>query len=286
MNLRTLEPSLKLVFFELIPFNMDFISPSNYTNLGSAEDIQNRVFGEYTTKDMSDYSQLAYSALMKEQEQAYQTAMYNYNNWYNSDAQRMQRRLAAGLNPYGLEGSPAAAAASAPSAPVARSTGTAAKGVQSVSAIMQNVIGTLSQAREIYDLLSFKGPLSEQQRRLAFEQTSLAGRRSAAQEYENQFSQYLLGLPEFSHLASSPRAQRYQAETDVVNSRIAQLEYLINELYPSQKDRNEALKALDAYRYLLMNGMYGAILDINTGNKSADGVMKLFGLWLRDSLHL
>lgn len=285
MNLRTLEPSPKLVFFELIPFNMDFISPSNYTNLGSAEDIQNRVFGEYTTKDMSDYSQLAYSALMKEQEQAYQTAMYNYNNWYNSDAQRMQRRLAAGLNPYGLEGSPAAAAASAPSAPVARSTGTAAKGVQSVSAIMQNLIGTMSQAREIYDLLAFKGPLSEQQRKLAFSQAGLINHKVEGQVIENQFAKYLLGVPDFEYLADSPRAQRYKLESDVMDARISQIEFLITELYPSQKERNEALKALDDYRLALMHGQFGAILDVDTGNRAADGVIKLFGLWLRDSLH-
>lgn len=264
-----------------------FSSGVSYLGLGSPEEAQAKVFPgmDYTKADLSDYSSLAYTALMKQQEQAFTEAMYNYNNWYNSDSERMKRRIAAGLNPYGLEGSPAASPASSPSAPVARSAGTAAKGMQSVSSIMQGLIGTISQAREIFDLLQYKGPLSQQQRRLAFNQTSLLDKRIAGQELENQFASYLLGVPEYSYLADSPRGQRYILESDLLDARIGQIEYLINELYPSQKDRNEALKALDDFRKALLQGQYGYILDVNTGNSDADGIIKLFGLWLRDSLH-
>lgn len=260
-----------------------FSSGVSYLGLGSPEEAQAKVFPgmEYTKKDISDYSSLAYTALMKQQEQAFTEAMYNYNNWYNSDSQRMQRRLAAGLNPYGLEGSAAASAASSPSAPVARSAGTAAKGMQAASSAIQNLIGVASQARELYDLLTVKKPLSEKQQQLI-------ANKIPASLAESDWLQWLTYGDDFGpnsvYVQGSPRANMYRFQTNAQASRVEQLKFLVESLYPSQEARNKALKELDDYRLSVMEGQNDAILNIDTGYKGLDAFLRFLAYFLRDNV--
>lgn len=157
--------------------SIGFQDPTSYTNLGPAEEAQKKVFGEYTKKDINDYSNLAYTAMMKEQEQAFTTAMYNYNNWYNSEAQQMKRRLAAGLNPYsdGVTSGNVSAAPS-PSAPVVRPTaGLSMKQAQNTNNAIGNLIEVARSAVQMYQTLFGTVPLQQSQIPLNQQRSSLTG---------------------------------------------------------------------------------------------------------------
>lgn len=259
-----------------------FSSGVSYLGLGAPEEAQHKVVNpnDYYHSDMSDFTQLAYTALMKQQEQAFTEAMYNYNNWYNSDSQRMKRRSQAGLNPYGIEGSPAASAAAAPSAPVVRSSGTATKAVQTS---LQSVIGLLSQAREVYDLLSVKQPLAEQQ-------SKLLSHKIPAALAEADWLYWLTYGDDFGPnsllVNNSPRASLFNTQKQAVAGRASQLEFLVKNLYPSQESRNKALEALDNYRLEVMKGQNDAILNINTGYDTLDGILRLLAYWLNNRTSL
>lgn len=293
-----------------------FQDPTNYSWLGSSEDAQNKVFGEYVTSDMSDKTQLAYTALMKAQEQAFTTAMYNYNNWYNSDAQRMKRRLAAGLNPYGLEGSPASSAPSAPSSPSApRSSGLQAKQRQQTLSAIDQLIGLADKANQMYELITYRGPsmlaqaeASQARSRLSDLQGSrlntltpleairldLANNRFVKvsplvlsnETARNDWLLYEIYGPGFgpnsSAVESGFRAQLQAKQIELMDQRIEQLKTIINDLYPSEVQRNKALTALDRYREKIMSGTYDAVLDINTGNGTADSFLKFLLMLTRD----
>lgn len=267
--------------------------------------------------DISDYSSLAYSLLMKQQEQAFTEAMYNYNNWYNSDAQRMKRRLSAGLNPYGLDGSSPAAAAPAPSAPSQpRSAGLSVKRQQQTLGSINQLIELAGMANEMYELMTFKGPsmLSQvesnraranlsgiqgqriytltplEAERLGLFNTRYGNLTPLVQSNETAKNDWLLyyiygpGMgPNSPAVESGPRAAEQRASLDLMNERINQLQELVKTVYPSEVERNKALSALDNYRQQIMEGQNDAILNISTGNDVADAWVRFLSYNLRDA---
>lgn len=296
-----------------------FNSGTSYLNMPQPEQAQQQAFSgmKLYKGDISDYSSLAYTLLMKQQEQAFTEAMYNYNNWYNSDAQRMKRRLAAGLNPYGLDGSAPAAAAPAPSAPgQPRSAGLSVKRQQQTLGSINQLIELAGMANEMYELMSFKGPsmLSQVEANRARAQLSgIQGERYSVltpleaerlglfnkrfgdltpliksnETAKNDWLLYYIygpGMgPNSPAVETGPRAQEQKLSLDLMTERINQLKELVRSVYPSEVERNKALTALDAYRQQIMEGQNDAILNISTGNDVADAWIRFLSYNLRDA---
>lgn len=65
-----------------------------------------------------------------------------------------------------------------------------------------------------------------------------------------------------------------QQSTDRIAAQISQLETLVNMIYPSQKQANEARSALDDYKKQVLAGQKDVILQIDTGDQTADAILK------------
>ena len=274
---------------------MQFSDPTNY-NLGSPTQAQNQVFGEYTKKDMNDYSQAAYNYLMHQQDNALQVALMNYMNDYNSPQHQMLMRQAAGLSPYSGETTQAAAFGGSAS-PQFRSNGTYAKQVQNTMAAVNSLLGLAESATKIYDYMTYGRDLSKLNVAQAQGQSNLISEKVQQAVWQTAWQGYLLGAEGYEGLGKSPQGTRYGAETGLTQERsslarsqvalngkrVDQIEWLINNLYPEQKERQIALRALDEARLGILNGQYGAIMNINTGNSTADGILKLILMFFRDN---
>lgn len=242
--------------------------------LGSARNAQQQVFGSYTHKDMNDYSSAAYNYLMKQQEQAYNLQLWQLQNEYNSPAAQMKRFQDAGLNPnliYGQSNeSPAPASASAfQFRPQNLQQRRYANAMETIGQIMN----TVRAARETYDYMKYGRETSAWERNFVMQ-------RSQGQALENYWNQYLLGMsPEGSPISGSPRARMYQYQTDTQQQRYLQLVALCGSIQDQQK-RYRALKALDDYRLQILQGQYGALMNINTGSAGVDSFLRMLGFYL------
>ena len=124
--------------------------------LTDAKSAQNQVFGEYTKKDMSDFSAAAYNYLMKQQEQAYNLQLWHLNNEYNSPASQMQRYQDAGLNPnliYSQQNtaqSPASA-----SSPSFRPGNLQQKQMANAVSMIGQIMNVVKSARDTYDYMKY-----------------------------------------------------------------------------------------------------------------------------------
>lgn len=274
---------------------MEFADPTNYS-LGSPKQAQQDVFGSYTKKDMNDYSQAAYNYLMHQQDNALQVALMNYMNQYNSPQHQMLMRQAAGLSPYSgesVQASPFGGSAS----PSFRSNGTYARNLQQTMNAVNTLLGLADSATKIYDYLTYGRDLSKINVANATGQSNLTAEKVQQAIWQTAWQGYLLGAPGYEGLGSSPQGTRYGAETGLTQNRsslatsqvalngkrIDQIEWLINNLYPEQKERQIALRKLDEARLGILNGQYGAIMNINTGNSTADGILKLILMFFRDN---
>lgn len=242
--------------------------------LGSARNAQQQVFGSYTHRDMNDYSTAAYNYLMKQQEQAYNLQLWQLQNEYNTPAAQMKRYQDAGLNPNLIYGqSNEASAPASASAPQFRPQNLQQRRYANAMETIGQIMSTVRAARETYDYLKYGRETNAWQRNFVMQ-------RSQGQALENYWNQYLLGMsPEGSSIIGSPRARMYQYQTDTQQQRYLQLVALCGSIQ-DQQQRTRALKALDDYRLQILQGQYGALMNINTGSAGVDSFLRMLGFYL------
>lgn len=227
---------------------------------------------------------------------AYNTALLNYQNEYNSPLQQMLRYQEAGLNPFlaqndagNMSSAPAGAAPRGSSAVTPSGTEIAA----SVNQGIQNVNNTLKTAQQIYDYLEYGRPLQElnvSQGQTKYDtlvqaldnlstQGAILNEDLRKHSAEADWAQYWNYGPDFfpedsNHIQDSPRAQYMRMSTDRIAAQIDQLSAIVDVLYPSQKEANEASAALNRYKKEILKGQNDAILSLHTGNEEADMIIK------------
>ena len=254
-------------------------TPRQYMDMVQSYDAPNH--GNDRTRQLSsDWATMYY-------QNAYNTAVMNYQNEYNSPLQQMLRYQEAGLNPFLAQSEPGNMSSTHPGgtpkgAFVAPSDAEYARtAMQGINTIRQ----VLDTSQDIYDYIKYGAPTREQTlANLATQgdilganyDTALANLRKY--QAEADWAEYWNGSelgPEYS-----PRAKYMESSTERLNAQIEQLEALVNVIYPSQEAANQARAALDVYRTALLRGENDAILEINTGNDTLDGILKATALKL------
>lgn len=238
----------------------------------------NQAFGEgkFSNKDWSDTKTAAYNYLLKQQEQAYNLELWNLQNQYNSPAEQMKRYQDAGLNPnliYSQQNTASAPAAA--SASPFRSGGVQTRRTQNAINAIGQVMNIVKAARETYDYMKYGREEHAWARNLTMQ-------RSQGQALENYWNSYLLGMDnqgENSPIPGSPRARMYQYQLDTQEQRYLQLKAVVASI-PDQRARTRALKALDDYRLQIMQGQYGALMQIDTGMSGLDSFLRMLGFYL------
>lgn len=222
---------------------------------------------------------------------AFQAAMMNYQNEYNLPINQMLRWQQAGLNPYafqmsdsasGSQGAAPHALSSAPERMKAR-TDSLAKGVNS----MFEAFGV---AKELYDYMQYGRKEHFYNVGSANYRSELLRAQADAAANELAWSNYWnLGVDsqEQTHglnVSESPRARYMENSTQRLESQIKQLDYMVDFLYPSQVEANEARAALVEYQKEIASGRNDAVLSINTGNPTRDAILKMLCYLLMDNV--
>lgn len=228
---------------------------------------QQQAFGDVgSKKDWTDAKTAAYNYLLKQQENAFNVEMWNEMNKYNSPAAQMQRYQEAGLNPnliYSQQNttSPLQAASNA----AFRSQGTQAKRVQNQLSTIQMMQGLVESAAQTYDYVKYGIPAK------GFSLLKAQAEAGTAR-FNELWNEYLMtGSGPFGHRDEetgqlvSPRAIQFKNQNDLTVQNMERVKFMVNSLLPTQEARQKALTALDKYQYDMMQGKYGAILDVHTG---------------------
>lgn len=221
---------------------------------------------------MADYTSAAMNYMIQQQQNAYQVDLMNYANKYNSPAQQMLRYQQAGLNPNLIYGQQTNAVQTPGSASMgnARSAGTAAKTMQTVQNALFQGLGLMKEIAEYMDSgrdsVRWKTVLTQQQ--------------GEAQSLENIWNSWLIGRTGDNGIKpDAPRRITYVRQQDLIDANYRKAEALISATYTGE-DRTKALKALDDARLSILNGQYGAINSINTGNDTMDSILKMILYYL------
>lgn len=218
---------------------------------------------------------------------AYNTAMLNYQNQYNSPLQQMLRYQEAGINPFlaandpgNMGSAPAGAAPRASYGHYANSTQKMATAINGVSTVLQ----VLGLAKNMYDYLEYGRPIRAYELEEAQSAASGAASEASKKQSEADWSLYWnygpgMG-PNSPYVEGSPRAQYMAESTQRIASQIEQLRSLVDVIYPNQAEAQSAMASLNAYKQQIMEGQNGAILNIDTGNKGLDSVLRMICYWL------
>lgn len=242
--------------------------------LGSPKDVQNQVFGEYSRRDMSDYSQAAYNYLMQQQQQAFELDMWNLKNQYDSPAEQMKRFQDAGLNPnliYGQQN----VSGNVPQGSSAqfRSSGTFSRNTQQALGTISQIMNIVKTARDTYDYMQY----GREQRAWDI---ALTRNQGEASSLRNSWERWLLGLSGDNSIEpTAPKRQMWQSQQNIADQRYKQLVALCG-LIPDQQARLRALKALDDKRYEIMSSQNDAILNINTGHPILDQWLRMLSYFV------
>lgn len=278
---------------------VDNTTPSNYAgyyinaNPAKVADYSNYSgLGDRTYEQLNNFLTMYY-------QNAYNSAILNYQNQYNSPLQQMLRYQEAGLNPF-LAANEPGNMGSSPSGAAPRGSFTSPTKAQMMTAqsamvnqAISSLNNTLKTAQGIYDYVKFGRPLQELNLQSSFYDVSksladsdraiMDARRAASEE---AFSRYW-NTGEDSvvdgqnlRISESPRARYMEQSTQRISAQIEQLNAIINVLYPSQAERNKAGTALAVLQRQVLDGQKGAILNINTGNDTADSILKMVCYWL------
>lgn len=239
---------------------------------------QQQVFGDWSSHDMSDYSAFALNRLQSEQDKAFAVEMWNLQNKYNSPAAQMQRFKQAGLNPnLAYTQANAGASFSAPTSKAAEGThGSQDRAFSRAMTFLQNLRAMAETASGINEAFS-RNSLRASQKIATNQKGALDSIRTVKERYDIGLD----GTNPDSSLYSSPYAKQSRAKLALTqsqaaanNERIAQIRAMI-EMIPDQRARLNALTELDNYRKKILEGQYDAILNISTGYKAWDDVLKL-----------
>lgn len=242
-------------------------------------------------RDWTDTTTAAYNYLLHQQDNALQVALMNYQNQYNDPQNQMLRRQVAGINPYSDYAVQGASNPGVSSSPVFRSQGTASRQAQATAAKVNSLLGTLETGSKIYDYMTYGRDLSKYQLSAAVGRSNILSEQVQQELMRTGMMSWMYGYPGYDWVGTSPFGQRYEAQTHnyaVTEERVdaykSQIAYLVNELYPSQKDRNEALKQLDDQKYGIQEAQTGQW--IHTGNPTADGILQFLLMMFRESFRI
>lgn len=213
---------------------------------------------------------------------AYNTAMMNYMNEYNSPKQQMLRYQEAGISPWLVAGQAnpgnmdSGHAGAAP-----KGNFTAPSNVQKQAAAVQtlNSINQVVQsAGEFYDYIKYGAPTHQAQFMNLNTQGDILQQQLRAYAAEADWKEYWNYKPTddiVSPSAGSPRAVYMEFSTQQKAAQVQQLESLVESLYPSQVAANEARAALQEYQKQILEGKNDAILTLNTGYPQVDAWLKM-----------
>lgn len=268
---------------------VDTVTPSGFnyqdrvntlTELGSDSPFAHLdLFGKRAEQTARDYLTMYY-------QNAWNAAMLNYQNEYNSPLQQMLRYQEAGLSPWqvtdsgNMSSSPAAAAPKG-SAAVSDSP---ASGLSAVFQGVSSISTALKTAQQIYDYLKYGRDISANEKMASKFRADSAQYKAMSDEAEMAWSRYWnLGEQEAregSQVQLSPRASYMEASTQQKQAQIKQLDALVDTIYPTQAAANSARAALAAFQKEVMEGQKGAILEIDTGYPTLDAVLKMVAFWI------
>lgn len=213
---------------------------------------------------------------------AYNTAMTNYMNEYNSPKEQMLRYMEAGINPF-LAGQDSGNMSGAPNATVPKGSPDAGPKFSDIASATLSGLGTLSgalrTAQSIYDYIKYGRDISS---------TNLRSAQQLLSKYQSEadwslYWNYGEGMgPNSPAVQSSPRAQYMHDSTQRISAQVRQLTGLVDMIYPSQKEANEARSALTGLQKEILDGQRGAVLNIKTGNETADSILRMVVYWLMD----
>ena len=265
---------------------VDKVTPGSSVSYGASvvpPGTRPQDYGDRTWALYNDWAAMYY-------QNAYNTAMLNYQNEFNSPLQQMLRYQEAGLNPFlaqadngNMGPSHAGAAPRGGFTPPSKLQG-AQVALQGIN-MLQQVLGA---SQEIYDYINYGAPSHAQglenlglqgynlgvQGQLLGKQLDTANANLRKAIAEAGWSEYWNGVDNPLGVEYSPRAKYMENSTERIESQIDQLNALVNVIYPSQEARNIASAALDSYKIAVMRGENDAILNINTGNEAADSILK------------
>lgn len=265
---------------------------SYYDSMKQVND--SKYWSKYSNQAASDWATMYY-------QNAYNTALLNYQNEYNSPLQQMLRYQEAGINPF-LAQTDAGNMSSTPSGAAPRGS---ASGVPSSTEIASSVnqginslVNVLKTAQGVYDYVQYGRPLQEfnvqtsgnEMMRSRFEADSaqaLARQREAEMVWSRYWNLGEESVPDGGgvSISETPRARYMQASTERISAQIDQLKSLVDVLYPSQQQANEARAALNDYQKQVLQGQNDAILMIDTGSPERDAILKQVLFWLGNKLH-
>lgn len=287
---------------------IDNITPSSYRAFydnASPGDVSKysdwHKLGDRSYEQLGNYLSMYY-------QNAYNTALLNYQNQYNTPLQQMLRYQDAGINPF-LAAQDAGNMGSAPSGAAPRGTFTAPTSAQTLqaksAAVNQSISSlnsTLKTAQGIYEYISYGRPLQQINLGTAGIQQNIAGLNEQIAGYnldaarsnatikdaEALWSEYWNLGREYpgEDVAGSPRGIYMEQSTQRIAAQIDQLKSLVDVLYPSQADANEAKRALTLYQKEVMEGQNEAILHLDTGNPERDAIIRQVLFWLQNRLNV
>ena len=274
-------------------FKMEFVYSPQTLSQSKSNKFVDQAFGSdnnLTKRDWSDSTTAAYNYLLHQQDNALQVDLMNYQNRYNSPQNQMLLRQAAGINPYSDYAVQGAVSPGVSSSPVFRSQGTASRKAQATAAQVNSLLNTLETGSKIYDYMVYGRDLSKYQLNAAVGRSQIVSEEVQQALMNTGMQAWTLGYPGYDWIGDSPYGVRYGKQThnyDVTAARVAayqkQINYLVDQLYPSQKERNEALKQLDDQKYGIQGAQSGTW--IHTGNPTADGILQFLLMMFRDSIH-
>lgn len=226
---------------------------------------------------------------------AFQAAMLNYQNEYEKPINQMLRYQEAGINPYAFQ--PQQSASGAQGSKPGSFSQTYQDRVQNAMKAVSSLSQAAGIAKELYDYCKFGVGIRQNDLDISGFNRSTALSRSQSAAYQAQWDQWWNtgidnssseGTPSDHYfpgiIESSPRARYMEASTQRIERQVKQLDYFVDILYPSQKEALEARAALQAYQKDIQQGNYDAILNINTGNKTADSILKMLCIMLMNNV--
>lgn len=248
----------------------------------------------HTGKDLSGSTSAVVNYNMQQQQNAYEMALWNLNNEYNSPESQMQRFQMAGLNPNLIyKQSNATSGPAGSSEPIAtKPTNYKAQNVLSAFDTASRVLGSLNsvldQVQQTYDYAKYGVRGSQLRNDLLFNQIAntqiqgelldkqnfiqkiLTGEISPNQEFTSHYSGN-----EYNYKASDiPVISRYMLGNTMSEKNLEKLEYIINSVLPSQVSNTRAGTELRESEKAWNDNIRDFVGSINTGVPWLDSLLR------------
>lgn len=212
---------------------------------------------------------------------AFQAAMLNYQNEYEKPVNQMLRYQEAGLNPYSFQNqSSASGSQGAAPTPSFGFQEIRNKRMQNFLKGVNDIVQIVGSAKEVYDYMNYGRTKSFNESVISSYNADIAQALALTRQSEADWSAYwnrgnisvdpASGKP----INESPRAVYMDNSTQRIANQVEQIAYMVDFLYPSQREANLARAALVDYQKEIEKGRYDAVLSIDTGNKNVDAFLR------------